>query len=110
MATSEFLGFFDLMTETRMVLTDPVDLQEETKARVVPCLTIRRNAERPITLEQDSNNIVVPNENALRLHATKVLAAKRESGYVPEPRNSKPNKSFKQDQSTWLIELLHIQQ
>jgi UDP-N-acetylglucosamine 2-epimerase (non-hydrolysing) len=52
------LGFQEslfLWRDSLMVLTDSGGLQEETSALGIPCLTIRENTERPITLEMGSN-------------------------------------------------------
>jgi UDP-N-acetylglucosamine 2-epimerase (non-hydrolysing) len=53
-----YLDFLRLWSDSRMVLTDSGGLQEETTALGVPCLTLRENTERPITIEQGSNRLV----------------------------------------------------
>jgi UDP-N-acetylglucosamine 2-epimerase (non-hydrolysing) len=53
-----YLDFLHLWSNARLVLTDSGGLQEETTALAVPCLTLRENTERPITVEQGSNRIV----------------------------------------------------
>lgn len=60
--------FLSLWSEAALVLTDSGGLQEETTALGVPCLTIRENTERPITVEMGSNRLVGTD-------AAKVLAA-----------------------------------
>jgi len=55
------LGYLDmlgLMAGAAAVLTDSGGLQEETTALGVPCLTLRENTERPITVEQGTNTVV----------------------------------------------------
>jgi UDP-N-acetylglucosamine 2-epimerase (non-hydrolysing) len=47
-----------LWSNARLALTDSGGLQEETTALGVPCLTLRENTERPITIEQGSNRLV----------------------------------------------------
>ena len=47
-----------LMAGARLVLTDSGGMQEETTALGVPCLTLRENTERPITVEQGTNTMV----------------------------------------------------
>jgi UDP-N-acetylglucosamine 2-epimerase (non-hydrolysing) len=57
----EPLGYLDctrLVADARLVLTDSGGLQEETTVLGVPCLTLRENTERPITLEQGTNTLV----------------------------------------------------
>jgi UDP-N-acetylglucosamine 2-epimerase (non-hydrolysing) len=53
-----YLDFLRLWSDARLVLTDSGGLQEETTALGVPCLTLRENTERPITIEQGSNRLV----------------------------------------------------
>lgn len=52
-----YLDFLGLMAKARLVLTDSGGIQEETTALGVPCITIRENTERPVTLEQGSNQL-----------------------------------------------------
>ena len=44
-----------LLADARLVLTDSGGIQEETTVLGVPCLTLRNNTERPITVEQGTN-------------------------------------------------------
>ena len=53
-----YLDFLKLITSARVVLTDSGGIQEETTILKVPCLTLRENTERPITLEVGSNRLV----------------------------------------------------
>jgi UDP-N-acetylglucosamine 2-epimerase (non-hydrolysing) len=53
-----YLDFLRLWSQARLVLTDSGGLQEETTALGIPCLTLRENTERPITVEQGTNQVV----------------------------------------------------
>jgi len=53
-----YLDFLKLMASARLVLTDSGGIQEETTILQVPCLTLRDNTERPITVEMGTNRIV----------------------------------------------------
>lgn len=53
-----YLDFVNLMANAAIVLTDSGGIQEETTILGVPCLTIRPNTERPITLQQGTNRLV----------------------------------------------------
>jgi UDP-N-acetylglucosamine 2-epimerase (non-hydrolysing) len=53
-----YLDFLRLWSTSRIVLTDSGGLQEETTALRIPCLTLRDNTERPITVEQGTNHLV----------------------------------------------------
>ncbi len=53
-----YLEFLNLSSNARLVLTDSGGIQEETTALGIPCLTLRENTERPITVEMGTNVIV----------------------------------------------------
>lgn len=52
-----YLEFLKLMSDSGVVLTDSGGIQEETTILGVPCLTLRRNTERPITITQGTNRL-----------------------------------------------------
>jgi len=53
-----YLDFLFAMSRTRAVLTDSGGIQEETTYLKIPCLTLRENTERPVTVEVGTNEIV----------------------------------------------------
>jgi len=53
-----YLDFLRLMSSARLVLTDSGGIQEETTVLGIPCITLRENTERPITVEMGTNMIV----------------------------------------------------
>ncbi|HKQ61454.1 MAG TPA: UDP-N-acetylglucosamine 2-epimerase (non-hydrolyzing), partial [Candidatus Polarisedimenticolaceae bacterium] len=53
-----YLDFLRLMMDARLVLTDSGGIQEETTVLGVPCLTLRENTERPVTVTDGTNRIV----------------------------------------------------
>ena len=53
-----YLDFLGLMAGARLVLTDSGGIQEETTALGIPCLTLRDNTERPITVTEGTNQLV----------------------------------------------------
>ncbi len=53
-----YLEFLGLMARARLVLTDSGGIQEETTALGVPCLTLRENTERPVTMELGTNRLI----------------------------------------------------
>ena len=68
------------MADARGVLTDSGGIQEETTILGTPCITIRWNTERPITVEMGTNRLVGTDPAAIRSAALEVLRAQR-----PEP-------------------------
>jgi UDP-N-acetylglucosamine 2-epimerase (non-hydrolysing) len=61
-----YVDFLRLMADARLVLTDSGGIQEETTILGVPCLTIRLNTERPITVEMGTNTLVGTDPEAIR--------------------------------------------
>lgn len=53
-----YLEFLGLMTNARLVLTDSGGIQEETTVLGIPCLTLRENTERPVTVTRGTNEVV----------------------------------------------------
>lgn len=53
-----YLDFLNLMDNSRLVITDSGGIQEETTVLGVPCLTVRDNTERPVTIECGTNQLV----------------------------------------------------
>jgi len=67
-----------------MVLTDSGGLQEETTVLGVPCVTIRENTERPVTVEVGTNYMAGTDPRNIRDAASIILAGKGKKGKVPE--------------------------
>ncbi len=78
-----YLQLLGLMSEARLVLTDSGGLQEETTALGVPCITLRENTERPITVTQGTNTIVGTDVAKIRACFDDVLATGGKAGRVP---------------------------
>jgi len=79
------LGFREslfLWKDAEVVLTDSGGLQEETTALGIPCVTIRENTERPITVEMGTNVLAGTSKTGI-LDAYRQSLAKRESASVP---------------------------
>jgi UDP-N-acetylglucosamine 2-epimerase (non-hydrolysing) len=68
-----YQDFLHLWSNARLVLTDSGGLQEETTALGIPCLTLRDNTERPITVTQGTNQVVGRNPARIAAAAVKVL-------------------------------------
>lgn len=79
-----YLEMLGLMSGARLVLTDSGGIQEETTALGVPCITIRHNTERPITIDQGTNTLVGTDPAAIIDTAHDILASGGKAGRIPE--------------------------
>ncbi len=79
-----YLDFMKLVSEARLVLTDSGGIQEETTVLGVPCLTLRNNTERPVTVEQGTNTLVGLDPERIIAAGLRVLAEPAASRRVPE--------------------------
>lgn len=79
-----YLDFVCLMSRARLVLTDSGGVQEESTALGVPCLTLRTNTERPVTVSEGTNQIVGTDPERIVAAADEVLAGRRKVGGVPQ--------------------------
>jgi UDP-N-acetylglucosamine 2-epimerase (non-hydrolysing) len=73
-----------LMQAARLVLTDSGGMQEETTALGIPCLTLRENTERPITVDQGTNTVVGSNPEHILIAVDEILRTGGKVGRVPE--------------------------
>jgi UDP-N-acetylglucosamine 2-epimerase (non-hydrolysing) len=75
-----YIGFMSLVLNSAAVITDSGGIQEETTYLSIPCLTLRRNTERPITISQGTNRLVTADELVAELEralATPTASRKR---------------------------------
>lgn len=79
-----YLEMVGLMRDAAVVLTDSGGVQEETTALGVPCLTLRPNTERPITVEQGTNQVVGTDPERVLAALDETLRTGGKRGRVPE--------------------------
>lgn len=79
-----YLEMLGLMRDARLVLTDSGGIQEETTALGIPCVTLRENTERPITVNQGTNTIVGNNTDKILACYEEVLLTGGKAGRMPE--------------------------
>jgi UDP-N-acetylglucosamine 2-epimerase (non-hydrolysing) len=79
-----YLRSLGVMRQAPIVLTDSGGVQEETTALGVPCLTVRENTERPITVEEGTNTLIGTSPRVLRSAVEEVLKTGGKRGRVPE--------------------------
>jgi UDP-N-acetylglucosamine 2-epimerase (non-hydrolysing) len=78
-----YLDFLWLSSHARMVLTDSGGIQEETTALGVPCLTLRENTERLVTVEHGTNEIVGTKPERIISAARRILSGDTKQGRMP---------------------------
>jgi UDP-N-acetylglucosamine 2-epimerase (non-hydrolysing) len=97
-----YLEMLGLMAGATVVLTDSGGLQEETTALGVPCLTLRENTERPITVDEGTNTMVGRDVQAIRDGVATVLAGQGKRGRVPENWDGRAAERIAADLYRWL--------
>jgi UDP-N-acetylglucosamine 2-epimerase (non-hydrolysing) len=78
-----YVDFLALQSRATVVITDSGGIQEETTYLGVPCLTVRENTERPITVSLGTNVLVGRDPQKLRTELALILAGKGKKGTVP---------------------------
>lgn len=78
-----YLQFISLMDQARMVLTDSGGVQEETTVLGVPCLTLRDETERPVTVEVGTNILVGSDPKRMVREAKRILREGGKKGWIP---------------------------
>lgn len=76
----EFLG---LQQKSALVITDSGGIQEETTFLGVPCLTVRENTERPVTVSLGTNILVGRDMERLKAESNKILSGNAKKGSIP---------------------------
>lgn len=79
-----YLDFLNLTANARIILTDSGGIQEESTILGVPCLTLRENTERPVTIDHGTNRLVGSSKSAIIEQADRVLAGDWQADRVPE--------------------------
>ena len=83
----EPVGYFDfisLMSKSKFVMTDSGGLQEETTALGIPCITLRENTERPITVSEGTNTIVGTDKDLIISTSNEILNSGGKKGQIPD--------------------------
>lgn len=79
-----YLDMLGLMKDARVVLTDSGGVQEETTALGIPCLTLRENTERPVTVSEGSNAIAGRDPAVILALCRDILRYGGKSGRIPQ--------------------------
>lgn len=79
----DYMAFQRLTAECKFVLTDSGGIQEETTFRQVPCLTLRPNTERPITVDIGTNTLVPFEPEVVESYINQITDGSYKTGIVP---------------------------
>jgi UDP-N-acetylglucosamine 2-epimerase (non-hydrolysing) len=79
-----YLDFLKLEMNSKFILTDSGGIQEESTYFGIPCLTLRENTERPITITEGTNQIVDLNVESIVNSATDIIEGKNKKGKIPK--------------------------
>ncbi len=79
-----YLEFLGLMSTAQFVLTDSGGIQEETTVLGVPCLTLRENTERPITVVVGTNIVIGTDQKRIIEESKRLINGDKKQGIVPE--------------------------
>ncbi|MDD5034958.1 MAG: UDP-N-acetylglucosamine 2-epimerase (non-hydrolyzing) [Methylococcaceae bacterium] len=79
-----YLEMLGLMKSAKLVMTDSGGVQEETTALGIPCITLRENTERPITVEQGTNTVVGSDPVLILSCVDDILLTGGKAGKIPE--------------------------
>lgn len=79
-----YLDFLKLQSESKFVLTDSGGIQEETTFMKIPCITIRENTERPVTVEVGTNIVTGIDPEKILETVDQIINGKYKNGNIPE--------------------------
>ena len=79
-----YLDFLQLVSKSKFVLTDSGGIQEETTVMNIPCLTLRQNTERPVTVSQGSNLVIGSRADRIVQESMRILNGDFKTGRRPE--------------------------
>jgi UDP-N-acetylglucosamine 2-epimerase (non-hydrolysing) len=78
-----YIDFVKLVKNSQLVLTDSGGIQEETTVLKVPCLTMRENTERPITIKKGTNCLVGRDKEKIMRCVDNILKGRIKKGAIP---------------------------
>ena len=96
-----YLDMLNLMDKSRLVLTDSGGIQEETTILGIPCVTMRENTERPITIEKGTNQLGGNNGEGIWSVARNILKSGGKKGSIPNLWDGKAANRIVKIISSW---------
>ena len=100
-----YLQMVGLMRDAALVLTDSGGIQEETTALGIPCLTMRRNTERPITVDEGTNTLVGADRSHILAVVDDVIRTGGKRGRIPEYWDGKAAPRIADHMAHWFTSL-----
>jgi UDP-N-acetylglucosamine 2-epimerase (non-hydrolysing) len=97
-----YLDMLGLMAGAKLVLTDSGGVQEETTALAVPCLTMRDNTERPITVDEGTNTLVGSDRGLIGAAVDEILRGGGKRGRRPELWDGRAASRIARHLAAWL--------
>lgn len=97
-----YLELIDVMRHARCILTDSGGIQEESTALGVPCITLRENTERPITVTQGTNTVVGTDPEKIIAAFNSVMTNGSKQGRVPELWDGNASLRILEKLESWL--------
>jgi UDP-N-acetylglucosamine 2-epimerase (non-hydrolysing) len=98
-----YLEMLGLMSAARVVMTDSGGLQEETTALGIPCITLRENTERPITVDEGTNTVVGTDVCRIRSVFEDTMSTGGKGGRVPELWDGRASTRIAAILERWLL-------
>jgi UDP-N-acetylglucosamine 2-epimerase (non-hydrolysing) len=97
-----YLDFLNLMMNSKLVLTDSGGIQEETTYLKIPCLTLRENTERPVTVSKGTNILVGKDKDKIASNVNKIMEGKEKKGEIPKLWDGKASRRIVRVLYNWL--------
>ena len=80
----DYFSFQKLITESKLIITDSGGIQEETTFLQIPCLTLRSNTERPITVTVGSNELIPFDLKIISQKINSIIKGTYKAGKIPK--------------------------
>ena len=80
----DYFAFQKLIKECAFILTDSGGIQEESTFRKKPCLTLRPNTERPVTVDEGTNTLLPFDLDLVKKHISEIENGTYKTGAIPE--------------------------
>jgi len=97
-----YLDFLRLLLSARLILTDSGGIQEESTVLGIPCLTLRENTERPVTVSHGTNTVVGTDPERIVRETREIIAGRGKEGRVPPLWDGKASSRIAAVLAGWL--------